>query len=715
MKKRASEMADFRRNEVQRLVEDATGDEQMVGIRRELMDRYLGEKYGDEQKGKSQFIDSAVSDAVEGLMPDIMEVLVGADNVAKFEAVGPDDEEAAQQETDAVEHVFWRMNKGFFVAYTWVKEALICQNAYVWSGWVDKERVTIEEYDELTIEELINIISNLEGDYEFLEQSGFAQEKDPELGVTAIVQEFQEDGQPAPIYVKIRCVKTEKKYLIEPFPQADFFGTPRHDSIYLDDIPCCGRRQTFRRAQLLAMGFDEDSIDEAHEAADDNDDDLRHTGQDISETEADDDNEIEVYLAYVRMDYNNNGKECLVKVWTAGEGRTVLRRGGKDAMEEVSRVEITALTPFIMPHRHIGRSVSEQVDDLQRLNTVLWRQMLDNIYGTNYPRPYFDESMTGEDTMQDLQNPAPGAPVRTGGAQIDWVAPQSVSGHVLPLLDRTSAMREERTGSTRYNQGLDANSLNKTASGISQIMGAGQKKAQLIVRTLLETGFMELMLRIHADLRSGPIKELTMKLRGNWVPISPQTWIERTDITPNVGTGRGDKDETREGHMAVGALQRELMAAGSDMVTPQEVYNNAKRVAKTYGIESLDGLILDPSTIPPKQPQPAPPDPMQIMTDAQVGKLQSDAQRDIQKLMLDREKAQQDFALRMKQLELETIKATNQVQNETEAQELAEKKAVMEDDFKRDKLEIDAATAYMRDTARAVSSQPPMDYNEVTD
>ena len=58
-------------------------------------------------------------------MPPLMDVFCGADDVMEFNAVGPEDEEAAQQETDYVNHVFMNQNSGFMILYTMFKDALL--------------------------------------------------------------------------------------------------------------------------------------------------------------------------------------------------------------------------------------------------------------------------------------------------------------------------------------------------------------------------------------------------------------------------------------------------------------------------------------------------------------------------------------------------------------------------------------------------------------
>lgn len=702
------------KSKIGRLITDATDSDAAEGLRSDLFDRYMGEPYTEEGlapvKGRSQFLDTTASDAVEAILPDIMDVFTSAERIMDVDPVGPEDELPAEQEGDIMSHLFWQKNDGFTTLYTWIKEALVQQNSYVWSGWVEKERVTVEEYEDLTDVELMGIIQSLDGEYEFIEQSGFETIKD-DNGEEYSIQEYDENGKPKPISVKIRCVKETKEYLVEPFPQEEYFGTPRWNKVGLTGIPCCGRMHDMEPEELLAMGFSQESIDKAgQDGTDDEQTAGRHETQDSTEQEGDSD-KVKVYETYARVDLNGKGRLCLVKAWMHGDGSECLQwADGSDAIDEVSHVQISALTPYIIPHRHIGRSMVELVDGIQQVKTVLMRHMLDSTYLTNFARPSFDENDAGEHTYADLANPNPGSPIRTGGAEITWTSPPSVAGTVLPLLDKFDDLAEQRTGATRYNQGLDADSLNKTMGGMKMIMNASQKKTKLIARTLAETGIRDLFLRMHADLRAGPVKSLAVKLRGGWVDVDPRTWKHRTDMTVSIGMGRGDAEEVRAGLGMLGQVQRELKASGSRMVTDQHIYETIKTVAGTFGIKHIDKYIADPSTLPPPQPVAPQPDPVMESVKIQGQKVQMDGQRDQQKNQL----AAQKQELEAQKLRLEEMKLSNDIQDSEEELDLKRKIAVMEDDFKRDKLEIEAATGYMRDASRAVNSAPPLDYSDVT-
>lgn len=689
------DLTDEQRAEIARHLAEALSEDQ-DGRRGDLLSLYLAEPDGSEVKGRSQFTDSSAADAVEAILPEIMDIVTGSEHFVEFAPVGPEDEEAAKQETAVVSHIFWDKNPGFATLYTWVKEALIQQNAYVSAGWCEKRRTEIEEYEDLTFEEAQQVFSELEGDYEVQEQTGLMEVADS--GEAMLGQELDEAGHPVPISLRIRCVKETKEYVIEPFPQEDFFVTPRWGKLTLEGAPCCGRVHTTKtREDWIAFGFSEDSLDGLSEgSADEEVKAARHHTKNVDEAESSVEY-IEIAETYIRMDLDGDGSPELVRIWCDKSGGTVLEWGdGTEAVEEVSKVPIYGLTPYIMSHRHIGRAVAEVVEGIQRVKTVLMRHTLDSIYTTLYKRPHFDENSAGEFLESDLANPAPGAAVRTGEAEVTYpqTGAESIPAATLPMMEKLDNLQEVRTGATRYNQGLDADSLNKTATGIKEIMGASQKKTRLIARTLVETGIRDLFLCIHQDLRAGPMREVAIKLRGTWQHVNPRTWKHRTDMRVNVGMGRGDKDERRAALNFTAQVQRELVSAGSRMVDEGKLFATITDILETYGVSGSEKYFYNPANLPPPPPpDPPPPDPIMISANAQAQKLAADAQRDAAKMQADERQREREHEHRMAQLRLKELDLTNRIQNEGETLDLKRKEIAMKDDLERDKLDVQGTPA----------------------
>ncbi|MGK7355467.1 portal protein, partial [Salmonella enterica] len=56
----------------------------------------------------------------------------------------------------------------------------------------------------------------------------------------------------------------------------------------------------------------------------------------------------------------------------------------------------------------------------------------------------------------------------------------------MPMIELLESKKENRTGYTRYSQGLERDSLNKTATGVNRIMDASQKRMKLMARIMAE-------------------------------------------------------------------------------------------------------------------------------------------------------------------------------------------------------------------------------------
>ena len=112
------------------------------------------------QDGRSQAVSSDVADTIEGLLPQLMEIFAGSEEPMKFNPVGPDDVEAAQQETDYINHVFMNQNPGFLVLYSFIKDALLSKVGVVKVWWEEREEEEKETYYDLTDEQFAMIAAD---------------------------------------------------------------------------------------------------------------------------------------------------------------------------------------------------------------------------------------------------------------------------------------------------------------------------------------------------------------------------------------------------------------------------------------------------------------------------------------------------------------------------------------------------------------------------
>lgn len=128
------------------------------------MEYYLGDMSRDmpAEDGRSRAVSTDVSDTIEGLMPQLMDIFAGSDEVVRFEPVGPEDVKAAQQETDYVNHVFMQQNSGFMVLYGFIKDALLSKVGIVKIWWEEREEEQRDTFYDLTEDQFAIVAAEVE-------------------------------------------------------------------------------------------------------------------------------------------------------------------------------------------------------------------------------------------------------------------------------------------------------------------------------------------------------------------------------------------------------------------------------------------------------------------------------------------------------------------------------------------------------------------------
>ena len=265
--------------------------------------------------------------------------------------------------------------------------------------------------------------------------------------------------------------------------------------------------------------------------------------------------------------------------------------------------------------------------------------------------------------LDDMLVSRPGGIVRVdgdpNGAMLPMISPQNTANQI-QMIEYLDAVKENRTGVTKYNQGLDSNSLNKTATGINQIMNAAQQRIELIARLFAEGGVKQLFLLIHGLVRRHENKEQIVQIRNQWVPINPREWVKRTDLSISVGLGTGNKNE-KLGHL-VNAFQMSANLVPLGIVNPVNMYNLMKEVYINAGFKDPEKFLSDPSQMPPMPPQPNPL--IQVEQIKQQGKaqeLQINAQLEQQKAQAQ---LQQEQLRSQNDVEIERQKIAAQIQLE---------------------------------------------------
>jgi hypothetical protein len=476
---------------------------------------------------------------------------------------------------------------------------------------------------------------------------------------TVIGEEMEmPDGRIIPqtiIYdVKLRRTKTDGRINIENVPPEEFLISKRAKS--LKDANFVSHRTTMTVSDLVAMGYDRDEV-EAYAGVTDLDTSEERTSrfEDLesgSEFDSKDPamRDVLVTESYIKADYDNDGVAELRRVITVGSGYHILEN------EECDYVPFAILSPILMPHRAIGRSVAELVMDVQLIKSTLMRQLLDNIYNTNNARVV---AVEGQVNLDDLLTNRPGGIVRTRApGMVQPLQVPEVSGAVFPALEYMDRLKEQRTGVSRQSMGLDADALQSTtATAVAAMQAASQGKIEMIARVFAETGVKDLFRGILHLVTKYQNKPQIVRLRNQFVPMDPRQWANSYDVQINVGLGTGQRDQQLATLFQIAAKQEQIMGTmgvNNPIVTPLEYRNTLAKITELSGFKNAAEFFADPRNAPPQQPQQPAPDPRIAM---EMQKMQADMQMAQQKaaqdLQLQKEKMQMEFAFKREQMAAE--------------------------------------------------------------
>lgn len=583
-------------------------------------------------EGRSSAKSSDVADAIETVLPDLLEIFTGSDDVATFTPNGPDDEEAAIQETDYINHVFFEMNSGFQNLYTMIKDALQ-EKTGILKAYGDWSHDPDEEFEGQPLEAYLVALQQY-GDRVVLDSEGLLDEEG-----NLIVDELT--GMPIVEAVDF-TIKGEKhfKACICAVPPEDFAVS--QDAVELHDAPYVAHRSRLRAYDLLRRGIPKSVVDKlpAYGIVQTEIRIARDTSDTLTAEEVgawDEWRIVEIVEHFI------DTKRGRIRMVTDGSCQIVIEKP-----EKHERVPFAAICPFPVAHQFYGQSLADKLIEIQRIKTSLLRMLMDSGYFALNQRNAVNMKAVNQWTMADLMRNEPNVPIRVDGPVGEAIQPMSSGGLNFPVMETlgfVDVMGELRSGVMRNQQGLDGGTLHDTASGAMALMDSAQRRLRLIARIFAETGIKDIFLLLHDLIRENATSAAKAKLRGKWVEIDPTKWGSRKDMTIEIGVGSSNKMQQQalldKGSEVVANIIQMQAQGGPRLMTDENIYNFAKRVfEKGLEFKSADPYLTDPSDQPPQEPQP---DPAAMEAQAKMQmeqqKLEMQQQSDQAKVELERERA----------------------------------------------------------------------------
>lgn len=307
----------------------------------------------------------------------------------------------------------------------------------------------------------------------------------------------------------------------------------------------------------------------------------------------------ELYECYVNVDYNNDGIYEKLIVHTLGDSKVPIKIQ-KNEFEYIPFFIMSAeRDPAVIFNERSG--YADIIEQQQDLKTAVIRQMIINISKTNDPKVGFDETKVDVDALLD---DSPFVPVRnTDPSRAFFPFPSpSMSQNTMDLVNYAQNEIESQTGFTRYNNGLDSNSLNKTATGITAILGMAEKRQKNLAKMDAELFFKPLFRFLIQLNQKYAEPETLIRVGDENVSISKEDLDVDYDLILNVGQGAGTK-EARIQYLMIAIQQIYPILERLGIVDERSYHTAGKLLLDEMGLLSAEKTLVDPNSQTFKQAQ----------------------------------------------------------------------------------------------------------------
>jgi hypothetical protein len=604
---------------------------------------YFQRPYGNEDDGWSGYISAVVSETVEWMLPDLLDIFVSNDKAVEFEPTRADEEQNAKDATAAANHVFYQQNPGFLILHTAIKDMLLVKTCAIhWYKQTKRKRCRVP-FRSATRLDLAALMKQYPG----------AQIDQATMSMAPIMAPAMPGQQPQPFVDpatgqphmqevwtgRLSYVEERKQVKVEAFEPENLGVMRSWTSPLLQDCPYVVRWIEISLSDLneLAkdMGFDEvtpeelagsmvpfGAYDEAYRRDRTGDPVLSDMRPRPDGIDRDDPTATTGWLRveWVLVDCDRDGIAERREIWRLHD--KILYN------EECEEVPVCTGSPILTPHRWDGQSVGETMEDLQLLDSELTRGVINNAYASNNPRKIVLTDANGASyaDMEDLLDGRPGGMIRTKRQDAIGMEPTEYVGDKMePLLARVDQLREQRSGVTKQRMGMDPNAIrtDRTLGEVEKTDNASKQRTKLVARIIAELVVAPMFQGILRLLTSGDFDPIFFKLRGHYVTLDPNEWRDHYAMTINVGLGTGDSDTKMAALGGIGQLQMQLAQSPiAKLTSPHQMYNAIARKVELSGFANVGEFFTEPPQDVPFPQAPNPPPPWQLQ--AKQMQLQAD-------------------------------------------------------------------------------------------
>lgn len=533
--------------------------------------------YESKFPGLSRITDltsSDVADTIEWAMPTMMRTFFSGEDVVTLMGVSEEDDESAQVMQQLINYQLLRHNSFFIKAHDWFKNSFI-ENVGVLKCYWDRQ-VNVEETYEIYLNQIqVQELQNTPGiEVTLVEPTENPEEFRVEYDVVSVVK-----NQPV-----IECVPASELRFSPEARNIDEAEYVAHRKIVTADY--------LKRKEMAGVYHD---IKEALEDADN----IEYTQyeQDTNEglnmfgnrKETGARKKVILYECYVKLDVNDD--DLLEDLIVTVVNKTIVRI----AYNTMGRHPFFLISPIRDPQKiWASKGICDLISQLQDLKTVMLRQVVANVAKNNDKQAFVNVDM-----LVDVREFIEGKKaVRVNGdprLAVFWTPIEQLSPQVFDFLEYIEILKESRTGITRYNQGMQADTLNKTATGITQIMNASNQRLELIARMFMEDGFTQLfrfLIRLNQQFIDDAV---VIRITGKSKTISPDDLQGEIDVIINAGLGISGKQQIMQNLQMLLSIYPQLLQMGA--ASPIHVAFVVGKMVEEMGWKNKQEFVFTPEQI----------------------------------------------------------------------------------------------------------------------
>ena len=453
---------------------------------------YEGKPLGNENEGRSKYVAKEAQKAVNWWIPNAMKPFMSSNDIADFAPRTFEDVGIAKSQTTLINYQF----NNSFPKYQFLHTSMLCYasegTVVARTGWIHEEGepdiIPFEGIDEAQLAELeaqgaeieiedqaqveVNGLEGIEINNIFKGVATIRKTKvsRPDAEVIKIedffiIGETIEDSEAC-----IQRIDTNRSEL----RKQDKKYNPNGIYTNVDDIQV---KSTETRES--GLGQQRQYNLEDHGTIDD----------DIKTDKARE--EITIFEYYGNIDIDQDGiAEPIVCVWS---GSTIIKLGENPFPDKKPPFVGAPFMPIAF--NFFGNALPHFLEDVTNVKTALTRTALDLMGNSTNGMKHVQKGSIDTLNMRRLREAKIGTVVEwldKSGYETEIRA--DIPSTLMPLMEYFTAEGENESGITRYNQGLDAKSLNKTATGITAIMGQAQMRTWETVTRFAEQ-FMKPLFR----------------------------------------------------------------------------------------------------------------------------------------------------------------------------------------------------------------------------